>query len=165
VGYHTEFSGSIGIEPALSQAEREYLMKFSGTRRMQRTRGPYFVDGTGAYGQDHEADVLNHNSPPDGQPELWCHWAPSADGKSIEWNGGEKFYSSPEWMLYLIRHFLAAGALATGKVPGIVGGHVLNGEIKAQGEEHGDNWLLRVRSNKVFVCMIRMSPDNEKEVR
>lgn len=66
MGYTTEFQGQIKIEPPLNAAEIEYLQKFASTRRMDRTTGPYFVDGSGFKGQGHDADIRDHNTPPDG---------------------------------------------------------------------------------------------------
>jgi hypothetical protein len=118
---------------------------------MDRDSGPYFVDGTGYAGQGRDADIRDFNSPPDGQPGLWCKWEPTADGAAIEWNGQEKFYDAPEWMAYLVDHFLRPGAHAQGE-PGFAEftfDHVLNGVIDAQGEEPSDTWRLTVRDNTV----------------
>jgi hypothetical protein len=150
VGYTTDFSGQINIEPPLNQEEVAYLKKFNETRRMDRENGPYFVDGSGFMGQGHDADVRNHNSPPKGQPGLWCQWVPTEDGTAIEWDGGEKFYSSKEWMAYLIDHFLKPGALAKDALPFLQANHVLNGVIKAQGEDMDDRWKLIVKDNIVM---------------
>lgn len=34
------------------------------------------------------------------------------DGTAIQWDGGEKFYASSEWMQYLIKHFFGFNAIA-----------------------------------------------------
>lgn len=151
MGYTTAFQGAINIEPALNQQEIEYLTKFADTRRMLRTKGPYFVEGTGFKGQNSDDDVLDHNRPDPSQPGLWCHWVPSADGKHIEWDGGEKFYDSPEWMIYIIDHFLRPGCRAKHELPFLQANHVCNGVIKAQGEEVDDQWKLIVDRNVVSV--------------
>jgi len=149
MGYTTEFSGSVAIEPPLNADEIAYLNKFSETRRMNRRNGPYFVDGGGFAGQAHEEDVIDYNSPPPGQPGQWCQWAPTEDGTAIEWDGGEKFYDSAEWMEYLIDHFLKPGALAD--LPFLQKNHVVNGVIKAQGEDMDDRWKIIVQNNAVSV--------------
>jgi hypothetical protein len=151
MGYSTTFTGQVDVVPPLSPEERSYLLKFSRTRRMLRRKGPYFVDGSGFMGQGDDPDVINHNEPPHGQPGLWCQWIPNPEGTGIVWDQNENFYDADKWMLYLIQHFLAPKANAIGLVPGIVGGHILNGEIGAQGEEGGDIWTLVVSNNKVFV--------------
>ena len=151
MGYHTEFSGSVNVTPPLNEAEIAFLRKFNETRRMNRTKGPYYVGGTGDLGQDHESDVTNFNSPPPGQPGLLCHWIPNKDGTEIEWDGGEKFYSADIWMQYIISHFLAPAAVAKSELPFLQANHTVNGEIDAEGEESGDVWKLVVKDNKVAV--------------
>lgn len=64
MGYTTEFTGSIAITPPLNPEEIAYLNKFSDTRRMDREKGPYFVDGTDEFGQGKDPDIHNYNSPP-----------------------------------------------------------------------------------------------------
>lgn len=147
MGYTTEFSGFITVDPPLNEAEIAYLTKFSETRRMKRAKGPYFVDGSGFMGQGSDRDVQDHNRPPDCQPGLWCHWVPSEDGTDIHWDGGEKFYDSAEWMEYIINHFFKPGAIAP--LPFLQKNHKCNGVIKAQGEEMDDRWKLIVKDNKV----------------
>lgn len=148
MGYTTEFEGSISVDPPLSAEEIEFLTKFAGTRRMYRTKGPYFVHGSGYAGQGEDDDILNHNRPPAGQPELWCKWVPTEDGAAIEWSGEEKFYKSAEWMKYLIDHFIGSSPLAKSELP-FLQGHVCNGYIDAQGEETSDRWRLFVVNNVV----------------
>jgi hypothetical protein len=155
MGYHTEFSGHVDVVPPLSAEEIAYLQVFAGTRRMARKSGPYYAVDDGNFGQSNREDVIDYNRPPAGQPGLWCQWVPSEDGTRIEWDGGEKFYDSAEWMEYLIEHFLKDGCAAIGKVPGIIGGHTLNGRILAQGEEVRDRWELVVENNKVCVENLR----------
>lgn len=148
MGYTTEFLGQIEITPPLSQEEINFLEKFSETRRMNRHNGPYYVDNAGDFGQDREDDIIDYNTPPQGQPSLWCNWIPTENGKYIEWNGAEKFYSSSQWMQYIIDHFIGETPLAQKELPFLVG-HTCNGTITAQGEEIHDRWLLVVENNKV----------------
>jgi hypothetical protein len=100
---------------------------------------------------------------------------PTDDGTAIEWDGGEKFYDSPEWMTYLIDHFLKSGAEAqkqilraerlNARVPeldqfaGFTFDHVLNGIINAQGEDPDDKWRLVVKDNEVSVQTARFIYD------
>jgi hypothetical protein len=156
MGYTTEFSGTVSVVPPLNAAEVAYLRRFSGTRRMGRTKGPYYVDAGGFAGQDRGEDIHDYNSPPAGQPGLWCHWVPTDDGSGIEWDGGAKFYHAEAWMQYVIDHFLRPAATASTNV--IDGGqfsdftfdHVLNGAIDAQGEVSDDRWRLVVKDNVVW---------------
>jgi hypothetical protein len=165
VGYTTDFTGQITVTPALNDSEIAFLRRFAGTRRMNRRNGPYYT-GTGWAGQDHEPDIVEYNRPPEGQPELWCHWVPTDDGSRIEWSGSEKFYSSPEWMAYLIDTFLRPGAGLEAELRDRVTGrfypeefarftfdHTLNGVIEAQGEFPEDRWILAVDNNEIAVEM------------
>jgi hypothetical protein len=155
MGYTTDFYGSIAIDPPLNEAECDYLRRFAETRRMDRERGPYFVDGSGPYGQGEDSDVRDRNARAAGQPGLWCQWVPNDEGTCLEWDGGEKFYEAEQWMAYLITHFLRLGAHANAAVDpqfaDFTFDHILDGEIEAIGEEPDDRWLLRVAHNEVFV--------------
>ena len=150
MGYTTDFSGSVAVVPALNAEEIAYLKKFAQSRRVQSTQGPYFVDRSGDFGQGPEG-VTDCNSPPDGQPGLWCQWVPTDDGSAIEWDGGEKFYNAPEWMKYIIEHFIGPSPKAKVALP-FLQGHTCNGEIEAQGEESDDKWLLIVKDNIVSIA-------------
>lgn len=149
MGYTTQFSGQVSIEPPLNQAEIEYLRKFNTTRRMNRGNGPYFVDGSGDFGQGRDSDVVNYNSPPAGQPGLWCNWTVTDDGSEILWDEGEKFYYAAEWMEYIINHFLKPDCIASKELPFLQANHTCSGSIKAQGEDMGDRWKLYVYNNEV----------------
>ncbi len=149
MGYTTEFSGSITVEPPLNAEEIAYLNNFAGTRRMHRRSGPYYC-GTGMCGQDLEDDIINYNNSGD-QPGLWCQWVPTEDGTAIQWDQNEKFYNSVEWMQYIIDHFLAPGAKAQEALPFLQANHVCSGVIKAQGEDMDDRWKLVVENNAVQV--------------
>ncbi len=143
MGYTTTFEGRIEVSPPLNKQEIEYLTKFNNTRRMNRRKGGYYVDAGGWAGQDREIDIVDYNSPPEGQPGLWCQWTPTPDGKYIEWDQGEKFYDSVKWMQYLIDHFIGSNPIAKTVFP-FMEGHKLIGKIKAKGEEAGDRWTLLV---------------------
>lgn len=162
MGYTTDFDGEVRIDPPLNPEEIAYLRKFAGSRRMLRDLGPYFTDGSGLFGQGDDPDIRDHNSPPTGQPGLWCHWVPSDDGSGIGWDGTEKFYDAETWMTYLIDTFLKPGAAVQTELASPVEGrhypdafarftfdHVLSGVIDAQGEDPEDRWRLVVEDNAV----------------
>lgn len=126
MGYTTEFSGSIEVTPMLAADDIELLLNFAEER--------------------HEGAEF---------PSIWCEWVPVEEfgrsvnalgqvcwtktlGAAIGWNGVEKFYSSAEWMKYIIDKFLAPK------------GYRLNGTIEAQGEDPIDRWRLLVQDNKVL---------------
>jgi len=140
MGYTTEFEGVIKVTPPLSVEEINYLNMFSDSRRMEREAGPYYVG-------DGEDDVIEHNSPPKGQPGLWCQWIPTEDGSGIEWDGSEKFYHAELWMQYLIDHFFGSDAIAKQVNPDasdFLHPHSFEGIIEAFGEEREDVWRLRI---------------------
>lgn len=147
MGYTTEFTGRVAIQPSLNPTEITYLRDFANSRRMNRPVGPYATS-------EHSYSELgfeSYNRPPAGQPGLWCGWVPAADGTAIEWNGVEKFYEATAWMTYLIDHFLKPGGRAQDE-PGFehfTFDHVLNGTIDAQGEDSDDTWQLIVKDNEV----------------
>jgi len=146
MGYSTDFSGSISIEPPLNDSEVEYLESFAETRHMVRKEGQYFIGDT-------EDDVYDHDRPPLEQPSLWCDFAPSDDGTYLEWTGAEKTQAGKEWIEYIINHFLKPDALA--KKTNIACfrdftfNHICNGVINAFGEDHDDVWRIVVKDNKV----------------
>lgn len=92
----------------------------------------------------------------------------------LEWDGGEKFYHSPQWMKYLIDHFLRPGAIASrnlrdsaGQDPRIAEftfDHVCNGTIDAQGEDPDDRWQLIVEDNVVKVAEAQITYGNAVKV-
>eukprot|EP00051_Salpingoeca_urceolata_P016394 m.216958 g.216958 ORF g.216958 m.216958 type:complete len:199 (-) comp18663_c2_seq4:39-635(-) len=160
MGYTTDFLGAFRIEPPLCREQAEYILKFSGTRRMRRdeekaaalpdpTReavqlpigvdGGYFVGGGGFAGQDRDASITDYNMPSPGQPGLWCQWVPSADGSFLVWNGAEKFYFYDAWLHYLIDHFLKPWQ------------RTLTGTIFWQGEESSDQGLIKLDNNNFTI--------------
>lgn len=151
MGYTTKFYGSVSISPALNEVERAYLNKFADSRRMRREKGPYFAAGSGFMGQGLDADIRDFNAPPEGQPGLWCKWRPTDDGAALKWDGRENFYAAPEWMQYLIDHFLRPGCFAREALPFLQANHTMNGTIEAQGEDPDDVWRMIVEGNVVFV--------------
>ncbi len=82
-------------------------------------------------------------------PSYYCQWEVSAT--AIEWDGGEKFYGSEEWMALIVSALAAAG-------------HTCNGTIDADGEESGDLWRLVVTNNVVSVEEATVSYGNGKPV-
>jgi hypothetical protein len=152
MGYSTRYTGEISVVPPLREHEITYLSRFAGTRRMRRVNGPYYVGGTGIQGQGHDADILDYNEPPEGQPDVWCCWVPTSDGTGIRWNGMNHFYDGAGWMQYLIDHFIGDDPTARrleAQEYAFLQGHRCNGTLLAQGDDSDDRWLLVVRDNRV----------------
>ncbi len=151
MGYSTDFTGQIKIDPPLNEAERNYLQLFATTRHMHRGKGPFFVDGK--MGDCNDEDVINQNVPSPGQPSLYCDFEPTVDGTALEWTGSEKTQCAVEWIRYLITRFLEKDAVVSGQnLPEFEHfqfNHILNGELEAQGEQPSDFWKLLVKNNVV----------------
>lgn len=160
MGYTTDFYGEVTVSPPLNEEEQAFLHKFAEICHMDRESGPYFLGGSGSFGQGDDSDIRDPRRGPEGQPGFWCQWVPNEDGTAIEWNGGEKFYDAETWMAYLIDHFLRPGAEAgrcgDPQFERFSFDHTAEGEIEAQGEEIEDKWLLRVEANKVSVLLGRV---------
>ena len=159
MGYDTTFEGRFAVTPTLTKAHREYLVAFSQMRHMRRDpkrlakkkdpkrlaaqlplgkEGGYFL-GDSRY-PSRDTAVLGWNQPPQGQPGLWCHWIPAQTGKAIEWDGSEKFYSSLEWLQYLVDHFLSPW------------GYEITGQVLYQGEDLKDMGKIMAFHNRVFLA-------------
>ncbi len=157
MGYTTEFEGCVIVTPPLNKAEVSYLTDLATTRRMRRANGPYFVRGSGEYGQGKDDDIEDYNSPDPIQPGLWCQWQPTDDGTSIAWDGNEKFYNATEWMQYLTtllctqpdEDTLRAMTTADMRFLDFTFDHVIEGTIEAQGEDSTDRWRIVVTENVV----------------
>lgn len=157
MGYTTDFYGAVTVEPPLNEHEASFLRDLAGSRRMNRHNGPLFAEPGDDFGQGNPGDVIDTNRPDPDQPGLWLQWIPTDDGSEIEWDGGEKFYNAAEWMTYIVTNLFAPSAkpyveLHKSEDPRLVHftcDHVINGEIEAQGEERGDQWLLVVKDNEV----------------
>ena len=165
MGYTTYFDGELKITPALNSEQVDYLRRFSRSRRMERTKGPYYI-GTGDFGQDREDDILNYNNPGN-QPSLWCDFYPTEDGEYLVWNGKEKTYCADDWVQYLIDHFFSIDCKVEqnrgrygwdfSQVPDFTGEYRVEGEFHASGEESGDLWKLEVLHGRTRVRRAHIS--------
>lgn len=153
MGYNTTFKGKFTLNKKLDEETHKFLIKFNETRRMKRNMerlfcdskaseygvdGEFYADGVGYMGQDDDASVVDSNTPPSTQPSLWCQWRPSDDGKAIEWDGSEKFYSYGKWLQYIINNFLTPK------------GYTLSGSVEYQGEEPSDRGWLNTLNGAVW---------------
>ena len=151
MGYTTDFKGKFkvmlnGKAKALDKETKDYLIKFNQTRRMKRkfpkneygVDGEFFVGGGGFMGQEDDKSVVDHNYPPSTQPGLWCQWTPSADGKYIQWDEGEKFYDYIVWLEYIMKNFLTPK------------GYSLEGVVHWQGEDEEDIGTIHATDGQVL---------------
>ena len=175
MGYTTDFAGQFDLDRPLAPEHKAYLEAFNNTRRTKREvaaladvpdpireaaglpLGPegafYVAGGFGCAGEPAEIGQMGHGDPPEGQPSLYCQWAPAdevgdtfgtsyipnedAPATSIVWDGGEKFYEYVAWLEYLIENFLKPW------------GYVLNGEVEWKGEQSDDIGKIVVDDNVV----------------
>jgi len=146
VGYSTDFTGQFNFDKELDEETYQFLYKFSNTRRMKRkfpndkygVEGEFFVDGKGCMGQDDDKTVVDHNTPPQTQPSLWCDWEPTKDRLHIKWNGAEKFYYYVKWIQYIIDNVLEPK------------GYVLSGSVDWQGEDSSDTGAIIAINNLIL---------------
>lgn len=159
MGYTTDFDGTLSFNKPVTEQLKEYINRFSYTRRMPRdnekikkiypnwrelcffgelgNKGEYFAPISNCYGQDDDGTVLDYNGYKENvHPGLWCQWIINDDG-DLAWDGGEKFYNYEEWLNYLIDRFFAPL------------GYVLNGDITWQGEAFDDFGTIHVVDNVV----------------
>lgn len=160
MGYTTDFDGSLKFNKQVTEELKEYINRFSATRRMPRdndkikeiypnwadfcfcrnlgNKGEYFAPISFDYGQEKDPSIIDYNAFRDHvQPSLWCNWVISEDGWYLEWNGAKKFYSYDDWLEYMIAKFFAPL------------GYVLNGDIHWQGEESTDFGTIHVVDNVI----------------
>ncbi len=162
MGYSTYFDGHFDLDRPLAPEHKAYLEAFSITRRMQRDervvaarpdprrealglpvgpQGAYYVADE-CYD---EPDVTNPNTPPEGQPGLWCEWSPNDHGTAITcstaltWGGDAAFSEYERWIAYLIEHFLEPW------------GYTLNGVVDWSGEEAADLGRIVVDNNTIRI--------------
>lgn len=146
MGILTEFEGKFNFDECLESNHLAYLKAFNQTRRMKWSesslqyrpdpireavslpigpQGAYYVgDEMRPIWEGGDPAIEDYNSPPSGQPSLWCLWTPSDEGKAIAWNGGDKFYAHVEWIRYLIDHFIQPW------------GYHLRGKVEWESEVH-----------------------------
>lgn len=160
MGYTTDFYGSVSFNKPITDELRDYINKFSETRRMKRdvekikenfpdwkkncfngnlgVDGEYFVGGESFVfmGRDEDKSIVDYNRAPSTQPGLWCQWIIDENGDLV-WDEGEKFYNYEEWLVYLINNFFAPS------------GYICNGNIEFQGEDMEDFGTIHVENNVV----------------
>lgn len=176
MGYTTDFNGGLLLSRPATEVEKNYLDKFSDTRRMKRdveklhemfkgehgnpfakTReeiygvdGEYFVGGLGSMGQTADASVIDQNCPP-GQEKPWL--LENGDGQPGLWcqwvlngDGTELEWDGNE-KFYNYVEWLEYMIKHFFKPWGIT----LDGQIFWVGEDSSDQGIIKVKNNKVKV--------------
>lgn len=169
MGYTTDFEGSLSLSKNLTDEQKNYINTFSNTRRMKRDvnklmelyhgnygypgvpetadpndiygyQGEFFAMDDGYSGQKNDESVIDHNTPSESQPGLWCQWVITGTvEQQLEWDCGEKFYDYVDWLKYLIDKFFSKW------------GVLLNGEIYWYGEDSDDLGVIVVKDNVIKI--------------
>lgn len=161
MGYTTYFNGALDFNREVTPQMKEYINRFSSTRRMPRDvekikeiypnwkelcffgdlgeKGAYFAPIDKEYGQVKDDSILDYNAwQVSVHPGLWCQWIIN-DENQLVWDEGEKFYNYTEWLEYMIENFFEPL------------GYVLNGQIDWQGEESDDRGAIVVVNNQISI--------------
>lgn len=169
MGYTTDFCGVFNLNKKLDEETMEFLIGFAETRRMKRNPeileklgygkaedfgvdGEFFVnfDDVVNMGQTRDDSIVEFNKPPSDQPNMWCQWIPTDDGRGIEWDGEEKFYDAEEWIEYISEKILKPK------------GYLLNGVVQAQGEGMEDRWYIEAVDGDITVVSGDYETNKEK---
>ena len=156
MGYDTTFVGGLTFSKKPTAQFKEYINRFSSTRRMPRDvdkikelypnwREYCFFGELGKMGEyfaieekTSDKSIIDYNGYACSvHPSLWCCWV--IKGNKLVWNGAEKFGNYVEWLEYMIAHFFNPF------------GYVLNGNIEFQGEDDDDRGVILVANNIVQV--------------
>jgi hypothetical protein len=175
MGYTTDFSGSLSLSRPATEVEKNYLDKFSDTRRMKRNveklhemfkgeggnpfaktreeiygnEGEYFVGGLGSMGQTNDASVIDQNYPP-GQTDWSYSNGEGQPGLWCQWilNGdGTQLEWDGNEKFYNYVEWLNYMIKHFFKPWGIT----LDGQIYWVGEDTSDQGVIKVTNNKVKV--------------
>lgn len=157
MGFSTDFIGHLDIEPALNDAEIEYLTAFTKSRRCRRPGGPYDVPGNPL--AEDAADFPNgdYSVSADGQPQLWCDYEVCWEGCCLTWSGKEKSYAMVPWLRYLIDHFLRPGGLAQGHegFDDFTFDHYVDGQLVGCRRDNKELFAVIVSDNQVRERVLR----------
>ena len=159
MGYTTDFVGHIDITPPLNEQEAAYLAAFGASRRFEREGGPYAVPGNPYAEERGDVAADRYNTPPPGQPGLWCRWVPCWEGCCLALDGGEKIYDPTRWLRYLIDHFLKPGAVAATsghpQLDALTFDHRLDGMVVGCRRDNKELYAIEVRDNVVTERVLR----------
>ncbi len=159
MGVDTDYLGHVDVVPSLNEVEREYLWRFSRSIRRYRPDSPYAV-----VPEDPEQDMEARNrhvfdKALAAQPNAVCQWVPCRIGCCISWNGWGRFYDGPEWMRYLIDHFLRPGGLARSsgdqQFRDFTFDHQTNGVIVGEQRDNRELFVIRVQDSEVSHEVLR----------
>lgn len=164
MGFSTAYLGRLTISPPLNDAEVDWLRAFAAIDR-RHYHHPYDVAMNPRVVQQDEAnrarggrdapDPFATLTPRDGSPYPHLDWGPCMDGCCLEWTRQEKSRMAPEWIEYLIDHFLRPGANAQSsdrpEFEHFTFDHQLNGTLAGERDDSRELFLIVVRDNALRV--------------
>ena len=166
--FDARYEGELTIQPPLNTAERWAVDALLRSRRVRTTQGP--LDCRQSLHKQHQ-DVLDWNSPAEGQPSLYTGLTVSEDGSKLSWDGNEKPGFLTGWVVYLIDHLLKPGAVfeevARKAPPGdplahFTFDHRVSGVLYGT-DSRGSSWRIYVIDNAVEQVAMEFPHDDEAE--
>ncbi|WP_060861698.1 hypothetical protein [Paenibacillus riograndensis] len=85
-------------------------------------------------GQSIDPSIVDYNTPPSCQPDLWLHWTPTKDRKQMIWTYSEQTVNILEWLVYLIQKVFGPR------------GYCLSGDVQVS-----ESIRIRIENNEVLV--------------
>lgn len=135
MGYSTDFTGEFTITPGLSDELIDQLNEFCATRHEALRPGMHAH--TDEWNRPYTGPLKDTT-----EVGIWCQWkfeaSEDADATIMRWDEGEKAYSMAEWAAFILEHHIPAG-------------HVVTGEVYAQGEDAEDQWRMVAHEGVIHV--------------
>lgn len=160
MGYSTTYLGRLRIEPALNEAEVEWLRAYAMTHRPFHPTDPYAVPMNP--GAEHLTQPGTRRLPGGGYalplaqvtglPR--CDWQPCVQGCCLGWERVEKSNTAQRELTYLLDHFLRPGARAAADgradFAEFTFDHHVHGTIAAERDDTGELFLLLARGDRII---------------
>lgn len=144
MGYQTDFVGYLQIEPPLTERERSYINRISGSLYLQDSEAGLRV-------ADEDDEVLRELVSQ--APRGWSNWTVCPQGCCLSYDGGDKANHMVPWLKFLMATFLVAGATAEG-ITGMTCDHVLSGMVVGSRRDTRELYSITVRENVVDVELL-----------
>lgn len=87
-----------------------------------------------------DVTVIDVNTPPSSQPNLFCGWTVSDNRKFLEWDDSIEFCDAVEWLKYIIENFIKTDPHE----------YKLNGEVTWENIDTFEKGVIIVKNNTVL---------------